>query len=163
MSKIFSALIHCALGLMGADNLRFIRDLSSAKVSQLCLVTSIPLDVDDPDSKNSFSNIIMDPFNGAKRGTLSDQPLTSDLCPWQALYSFYLAFKSQLMTCTDPYESDKTVCSFVWSHEFTHFFLFLCVKRVPRFFTQLCVKVSNSMLHSTWENDVQFLFRSVSS
>ena len=50
MSKIFSALIHCALGPMGADNLRFIRDLSSAKVSQLCLVTSIPLGVDDPDS-----------------------------------------------------------------------------------------------------------------
>ena len=77
--------LHCGLGLMGVDNLRFFRDLSSAKVSQLCLVISNPLGVDDPDSKNSFSKIIMDLFNGAKLGTLSYQPLTSDL--WRALYS----------------------------------------------------------------------------
>ena len=63
--------LHCGLGLLGVDNLRFFRDLSPAKVSQLCSVTSIPLGVDDPDSRNSFSKIIMDLFNGAKRGTLS--------------------------------------------------------------------------------------------
>ena len=63
--------LHCGLGLMGADDLRFFRDLSPAKVSQLCSVTSVPLGVDDPDSKSSFSKIIMDLFNGAKRGTLS--------------------------------------------------------------------------------------------
>ena len=117
--------LHCGLGLVGADNLRFFRDLLPAKVSQLCLVASIPLGVDDPDSKNSFSKIIMDLFNGAKWGILSDQPLMSDLGPWRALYSlFVLAFKIQLMTCTDPCESDKRVRSFVWSHEFTHFFFF---------------------------------------
>ena len=63
--------LHCGLGLLGADELRFFRELTPAKVSQLCSITSIPLGVDDPDSKNSFSKLIMDLYNGAKRGTIS--------------------------------------------------------------------------------------------
>ena len=81
----------------------------------------------------------MDLFNGANWGILSDQPLMSDLGPWRALYSlFFLAFKSQLMTCTDPCESDKKLHSFMWSHEFTHFFFLLCVKSVKVFRTIAC-------------------------
>ena len=63
--------LHCGLGLLGADDLRFFRDLSPAKAFQLCSITSIPLGVDDPDSKGSFSKVIMDLYNGAKRGTIS--------------------------------------------------------------------------------------------
>ena len=62
---------NCGLGLLGADDLRFFRDLSPAKAFQLCSITSIPLGVDDPDSKGSFSKVIMDLYNGAKRGTIS--------------------------------------------------------------------------------------------
>ena len=47
----------CGLALMGADQFRLYRDLSPAKVLQLCSVTSIPLGVDDPDSKGSFSKM----------------------------------------------------------------------------------------------------------
>ena len=38
--------LHCGLGLVGVDNLRFFRDLLP-----FCLVASIPLGVDDPYSK----------------------------------------------------------------------------------------------------------------
>ena len=61
----------CALSLLGADNLRFFRALSPAKVVQLCSITDIPLGLDDPDTKGGFSKVIMDLFNGAKQGTIS--------------------------------------------------------------------------------------------
>ena len=63
--------LQCGLSLLGADELRFFRDLSPAKVIQLCSSTSIPLGVDDPDSKAGFSKTIMDLYNGAKKGTIS--------------------------------------------------------------------------------------------
>ena len=63
--------LSCALSLLGADNLRFFRDISPAKIMQLCSVTNIPLGLDDPDTKGGFSKIIMDLFNGAKQGTIS--------------------------------------------------------------------------------------------
>ncbi len=59
------------LSLFGADNLRFFRGLSSAKVTQLCSITNIPLGLDDPDTKGGFNKAIMDLFNGAKQGTIS--------------------------------------------------------------------------------------------
>lgn len=63
--------LRCALSLLGADDLRFFRELSPAKVSQLCSITNIPLGLDDPDTKGGFSRTIMDLFNGAKQGTIS--------------------------------------------------------------------------------------------
>ena len=63
--------LHCGLGLLGADELRFFRELTPAKVNHLCSITNIPLGVDDPDSKGSFSKLIMDLYNGAKKGTIS--------------------------------------------------------------------------------------------
>ena len=64
--------LYCGLALLGADDLRFFREISPAKASQLCSVTSIPLGVDDPDSKSGFSKVIMDLFNGAS-GDLSQE------------------------------------------------------------------------------------------
>jgi hypothetical protein len=61
----------CALSLLGADNIRFFRAISPAKIIQLCSTTNIPLGLDDPDTKGGFSKVIMDLFNGAKQGTIS--------------------------------------------------------------------------------------------
>ena len=63
--------LHCGLAFIGADDLRFYRQLTAAKVLQLCSSTSIPLGVDDPDTKTSFSKIIIDLYNGVKCGTIS--------------------------------------------------------------------------------------------
>ena len=60
-----------ALSLLGAENLRFFRNLSPAKKIQICSITNIPLGLDDPDTKGGFSKTIMDLFNGAKQGTIS--------------------------------------------------------------------------------------------
>lgn len=63
--------LSCGLSLLGAESLRFFRDLSSAKIIQLCSVTNIPLGLDDPDTKGGFSKVLIDLFNGAKQGTIS--------------------------------------------------------------------------------------------
>lgn len=63
--------LRCSLGLLGADDLRFYHGLSTAKILQLCSGTSIPLGVDDPESRVAFSKVIMDLYNGAKKATLS--------------------------------------------------------------------------------------------
>ena len=63
--------LHCGLALIGADDLRFYQQLTAAKVLQLCSSTSIPLGVDDPNTKTSFSKIIIDLYNGVKCGTIS--------------------------------------------------------------------------------------------
>ena len=57
--------------MLGADKLRFFHELSNAKILQLCSETSVPLGVDDPESKNTFSKVIMGLYNGSKEGTLS--------------------------------------------------------------------------------------------
>ena len=46
------------LGLLGADEIRFFRKITPAKVSQLCSLSSIPLVVDDPDANAGFSSLI---------------------------------------------------------------------------------------------------------
>ena len=63
--------LHCGLGLLGADDLRFFRQLSSSKALQLCAVTNLPLGLDDPDTKSNFCNLVMDLYNGARKGTMS--------------------------------------------------------------------------------------------
>ena len=62
--------VHCGLGLLGADDVRFFRKITPAKVAQLCATSNIPLVVDDPDTKSGFSSMIMDLYNGAKSGTI---------------------------------------------------------------------------------------------
>jgi len=72
--------VHCGLGLLGADNIRFFRHITPAKVAQLCSISSIPLVVDDPDTKSGFSCMVMDLYNGAKTGTISKgeiQPIST--------------------------------------------------------------------------------------
>ena len=72
--------LHSGLSLLGADDLRFFRHLSPAKAMQLCSITNIPLGLDDPDTKSSFCSLIMDLFNGAKKGTLTSgeiKPISS--------------------------------------------------------------------------------------
>lgn len=72
--------VHCGLGLLGADDIRFFRKITPAKVSQLCSVSSIPLVVDDPDTKSGFSAMVMDLYNGARTGTISKgetQPIST--------------------------------------------------------------------------------------
>ena len=47
---------------MGADEIRFFREVTPALVQKLCSETNIPLGVDDPDSKCAFSKVIMDVY-----------------------------------------------------------------------------------------------------
>ena len=62
--------LHCGLSLLGADDLRLFHHLSPAKAIPLCSLTNLPLGLDDPDTKVNFSSLIIDLFNGARRGTL---------------------------------------------------------------------------------------------
>ena len=69
--------LHCGLSLMGADDIRFYREVTPALVQKLCSETNIPLGVDDPDSKGAFSKMIMDVYGGGKKGTVS----RGETCP----------------------------------------------------------------------------------
>ena len=62
--------LKCSLALLGAHTTRFFREISAPKIAEMCSVTDIPLGVDDPDSKSGLHKVIMDLFNGAKRGTV---------------------------------------------------------------------------------------------
>lgn len=109
---------------------------------------SILLELDDPDSKNSFSKIIMNVFNGSKRGILSLRPTFDERLAFVTSFVFFifLAFISQLMTCTDPCESDKTVRSFAWSHEFFPVFM---RKKCPGF-SHNCVQFHATFHLGEW-------------
>jgi len=69
--------LHCALNLLGADEMRYFYQLSPAKALQLCTV-SIPLGLDDPDTKFNFCSL--DLFNGAKKGTVKSILCQALLC-----------------------------------------------------------------------------------
>lgn len=83
--------LHSGLSLVGADDLRFFHNITPAKAMQLCSLTNIPLGLDDPDTKSSFSSLIMDLYNGARKGTLASgetKPISSiivssNLTPYQ--------------------------------------------------------------------------------
>ena len=62
--------VHCGLGLLGADDVRFFRKVTAAKVAHLCSVSSLPLVVDDPDTKSGFSSVLIDLYNGGKQATV---------------------------------------------------------------------------------------------
>ena len=63
--------LHCGLALMGADDIQFYREPTTAMVQKLCSETNIPLGVDDPDTKGAFSKVVVDIYEGAKKGTIS--------------------------------------------------------------------------------------------
>ena len=72
--------VDCGFGLLGADDIRLFRRITPAKVAQLCSMSSIPLVVDDADTKSGFSSMVMDLYNGAKTGTVSkgeSQPIST--------------------------------------------------------------------------------------
>ena len=72
--------LHSGLSLLGADDFRFFHHLTPAKAMQLCSLTNIPLGLDDPDTKGNFSSLIIDLFNGARRGTVASgetKPISS--------------------------------------------------------------------------------------
>ena len=65
--------LHCALNLLGADELRYFHQLSPAKALQLCSLSSIPLGLEDPGTKSNFCSLVMDLFNGAKNSTITGE------------------------------------------------------------------------------------------
>ena len=72
--------LHTGLSLLGADDFRFFHNLSPAKALQLCSITNIPLGLDDPDTKSQFCSLIIDLFNGARKGTVTSgemKPISS--------------------------------------------------------------------------------------
>ena len=71
--SITSTAPHCALNLLGADELRYFHQLSPAKALQLYSLSSIPLGLDDPDTKSNFCSLVMDLFNGAKNSTITGE------------------------------------------------------------------------------------------
>ena len=83
--------LHSGLSLLGADDFRFFHHLSPAKAMQLCSLTNIPLGLDDPDTKSNFSSLVVDLFNGARRGTvvsgeikpISSIVVSSNLMPYK--------------------------------------------------------------------------------
>lgn len=60
----------CGLSLLGAQESRFFSKITKEKMLQMCSSSSIPLGVDDPQSKNDISRLIIDLYNGAKSGTM---------------------------------------------------------------------------------------------
>ena len=52
---------------MRADDVRFFRKVTAAKVAHL---SSLPLVVDDPDTKSGFSSVLIDLYNGGKQATV---------------------------------------------------------------------------------------------
>lgn len=72
--------LHCGVALFGADDLRFYREATLATISHLCSTTNVPVGLDDLDSKGAFSKVIIDLYNGAKKGTVTrgeSQPIST--------------------------------------------------------------------------------------
>ncbi len=65
-----TAALLCGLSMFGAHENRFYSKLTKERILALCSGCSIPLGVDDPDSKNHISRLVIDLFNRAKSGTI---------------------------------------------------------------------------------------------
>ena len=61
----------CGLALYGAQDSHFFSKVTREQVMRLCASSSIPLGIDDPQSKNEISRLIIDLYNGAISGTVS--------------------------------------------------------------------------------------------
>ncbi len=55
----------------GAQDSRFFSKITKEKIHSKCCGSGIPLGADDPQSKNDFSRLIIDLYNGAKSGTMT--------------------------------------------------------------------------------------------
>ena len=61
----------CGLSLLGAHDVRFYSKMTKEKILQLCGTSSIPLGVDDPQSKGDISRLLIDLYNGTKSGNVT--------------------------------------------------------------------------------------------
>ena len=50
------------------------------QVAQICSLSSLPLVVDDPDTKSGFSSILIDLHNGGKYTTFGKGELNINIC-----------------------------------------------------------------------------------
>ena len=66
-----TTVILCGLSLLGAHDSRFYGKLTIEKILDLCSSSCIPLGVDDPQSKNDISRLLIDLFNGARSATIT--------------------------------------------------------------------------------------------
>lgn len=63
--------LQCSMALLGALESRFYSKISKPKILQLCATSSIPLAVDDPQSKGDISRLVIDLYNGARNATIA--------------------------------------------------------------------------------------------
>lgn len=63
--------LRCGLSLLGIQEFRFYSKVTKEKILQLLCDSGVPLGVDDPQSRNDISRLLIDVFNGAKTGTMS--------------------------------------------------------------------------------------------
>lgn len=61
----------CGLALYGAQDTHFYSRVTKEKVLQICTLSSIPVGVDDPQSRSEISRLIIDLYNGARSGTIA--------------------------------------------------------------------------------------------
>ena len=61
----------CGLALYGAHDTRFYSKVTKEKVLQLCASSSLPVAVDDPESKSQMSRLIIDLYNGARSSSIT--------------------------------------------------------------------------------------------
>ena len=61
----------CGLALFGAHNNHFYCKITKQRVLQLCASTAIPVGVDDPQSKNEISRLMIDLYQGAKNSSIT--------------------------------------------------------------------------------------------
>ena len=87
----------CGLSLYAAQESHFFSKVTKEKVIQLCSTSCIPLGIDDPQSKNDISRLIIDFYNGAKSGTVSQgyrKPSTTCI-----ISSNFTAVEQQMYVC----------------------------------------------------------------
>ena len=110
--------VHCDLGLLEADNIQFFRKVTAAKVAQICLLSSLPLVVDDPDTKSGFSSILIDRHNGGKTPTGLSHIKFCEVVHWLTRgcldisvinSSCHLVFLTLSVTCPETKEAQRVV------------------------------------------------------
>ena len=69
-SGIQAIALFCSLALLGANDTRFYSKITKEKALSLCSTSSIPLGVDDPQSKGDISRLIIDLYNGTRSGMM---------------------------------------------------------------------------------------------
>ena len=70
---------NTGIRIMGADDIQFYQEPTTAMVQKLCSDTNIPLGVDDPDTKGAFSKVVVDVYWGGEEGHNLEGGDTSNL------------------------------------------------------------------------------------